>query len=309
MDIELLLDLGNVAVDLEREQGAGKTASVAEHADALTNSICAADVGNQAAQAAIDTAAVHVAAHGGYLNARLNAGAEALLGQCHEGLLDRLVGEGGDQIHVLEFSWDISEQRIGWVGAVVVVEQACVRLSNKLASWRMEAHVVKTVQGRLLLLLVAVDTVGVPVQLGLQCLFPVVVRLVACIYRLEVASDREMTVHNGVLAGEVGLVEIVSVGDVGATETWLKGNWGIGTDEHGDTASSTSRTSVALLVERNVTRDHDRVTAIPPRGFHPVDRVEQGVGAAVASVHGIHTLDVEVTGLLEQLHQNRLDGF
>lgn len=59
------------------------------------------------------------------------------------------------------------------------------------------------------------------------------------------------------------------------------------------------------LNQRNVTGDNDGVTAIPGRGFNPVDTVEQGIGTAVASIDGVNAFQVGVVA--KELHQNRLD--
>ena len=115
-----------------------------------------------------------------------------------------------------------------------------------------------------------------------------------------------MTVNDGVLAGQVGLVEVVGVLDVGTTETGLEGKRSVRANEHGNAASTTSGPGSALAVEGNVTSNDNGVAAVPRRGLDPVDGVEKSVGAAVAGVDSIHTLNVGVAGGLEKLHQHTL---
>lgn len=169
----------------------------------------------------------------------------------------------------------------------------------------MEAHVVELVHG---CLLVGVDAVavGVAVQLGLESLLAGVVGLVASVDRLGVALQGVLAVNNGVLAGQVGLVEIVGVLDVAAPEAGLESERSVGTDKHGNAASTASGSGGALLVESNVTSDDNGVAAVPGGGLNPVNGVKQSVGAAVAGVDGVHTLDVGVAGGLEKLHQHTL---
>lgn len=135
-----------------------------------------------------------------------------------------------------------------------------------------------------------------------------VVRLVAGIHGFGVASYGVVTVNIGVFAGKVRLVEVVGMGDVGAPETGLKDNGSIGSDEHGNTASSTGGTSITLLVESNVTSNNDGVSAIPAGGLYPVDAIEKSIGSAVAGVDGVDTLDVGVARGSKELHQHGLDG-
>ena len=166
----------------------------------------------------------------------------------------------------------------------------------------MEKNMVKSVQRNLFLGNDAIDT-----KLLLQSLLTSIISLVALINSLSIASVGEMTIDIGVLAGQVGLVEIVDVADVAGAETRLKYDRSIGTNDHGDTSSSTSRTSCALGVQSNITADDDSVTAIPGRRLDPVDAVEDGVGASVAGVDSVDTLNVGVTRLFEKLHENGLD--
>lgn len=152
LDVELLLHLLDAAGHLEGEKGAGEATSVAEDADALALCLVVGDVCDQAGQAAVDTAAVHVTALGRYLDAGLHLGGEPLLCQPHECLLNSLVRNGCGVVEVFEFSGNVGEDGVGRVGKVIIVEQACVRLGYELAGRCVEAHVVESVQRCLLLL-------------------------------------------------------------------------------------------------------------------------------------------------------------
>lgn len=169
----------------------------------------------------------------------------------------------------------------------------------------MESHIVEPVERSLLILRVTVDPI--PILLRLQGLLTRVVRLVAGIDSLGIAADGKMTIYNGVLAGKVGLVEVVRVPDVRAPLASFDGQGGVGTDEHGYAASATSGTGIALLVQCDVASHHNGVPAVPRRGLDPVYAVEECICAAVAGVYRVHTLNVVVAGLLEQLHQDGLD--
>ena len=79
----------------------------------------------------------------------------------------------------------------------------------------------------------------------------------------------------------------------------------VGADEHGDSASTTSGARVALGVEGNVSGHDNGVAAVPGRRLDPVDGVEEGIGAAVARVHGVDALDTGVVA--EKGHEHRLD--
>lgn len=305
MEIELLRNVLNAALNLEREQGGSETTSVAEETNTLALCGLAVNVGNQAAQAAVDTSTVHVTTLGRDFNARLNAGRKSLLCQGHESFLDLLVGDGGGIIKISEFGRDLSEDGVRWVYEVVVVEQARVRLGDKLASRRVERHVVEAVQRSLLLLSAAIDTVSV--QARLQGLFPCVVGLVTGVYGLSVALDREVAVDNRVLACKVRLVEVVHVPDVRAAQASVDSDGSVRANKHGYATSSAGGTGIALRVQGNVTSHNNGVTAVPRRRLDPVDAVEQGVGSTVAGVHRIDTLDVVVATLFEELHQDRLD--
>lgn len=114
-----------------------------------------------------------------------------------------------------------------------------------------------------------------------------------------------MTVNVGVLAGQVGLVEVVGVLHIASTETRLNNNRGVRANKKGDGASTACGTSIALGIKGNISSNNNAVPAVPGRGLDPVNSVEKSVGTAVASVDGINTLDVCVVA--EKLHQHRLD--
>lgn len=303
LNVEVLGNALGTALDSEGEQGRGQTTSVAEHADALALQVLAVDVGEQAAQAAVDTAAVHVTALGWDLDAGLDAGSKALLGEGHKCLLDSLVRDRSGVVQVAKLGWDLSKDGVGGVDEVVVVQQARVRLGYELAGRGMESHVVKAVNSSFDLVTAAVDAVAV--LLRLERLLSLVVGLVAGIHCLGVAAEGEVSVDNGVFARKVGLVEVVCVPDVGTALASVHDNWRVGANKHGHASGSASRAGGALGVKGNVSCDDDGVTAVPARGLDPVDRVEQGVCAAVAGVYRVDTLDVVVARLLKQLHQDR----
>lgn len=256
---------------------------------------------DQAGQTTPDASAVHVAAKGGNLDAGVDTLLEALLGQGHEGLLNTLVGKRLLVVHIAQLPGDLGKGRVVGVGEVVVVQQAGVRLLHKLAGGRVEGDVVKAVQGGLGAVCGAV-AVGVAV---LELSLTLVVGTVGAIQCLGVAGEREVAVNVGILAGQVGLVEVVGVLHERATQTGLNDDGGVGANQHGDAAGATGGAGVALGVKGNISSNDDSVTAVPAGTLNPVDRVDQGVGAAVAGVDGVDTLDVGVVA--EKLHQHRLD--
>lgn len=113
-----------------------------------------------------------------------------------------------------------------------------------------------------------------------------------------------MAVNNWVLGGQVRLVEVVCVRDVGTAKTGLEDEGSVWTDEESHTACTAGWTGIAFLVEGNVASYHDCVTAIPRRRLDPVDRVEDGVCTTVASIHGVNAFHICVSSLLEQLHEH-----
>lgn len=88
----------------------------------------------------------------------------------------------------------------------------------------------------------------------------------------------------------------------------LDNQGGVGANKHGASTHTTDRTSRTLLVDSNVTGEHDGVSAVPGFTLHPVDGVEESGGGAVASVLGVDTLDIVVTGSVEEVHEDGLGG-
>ena len=282
-----------------RQETSSETRSVAEKANPLALQIRAADVGEQASQTTPDTSAVHVTAKGGNLETRGDALAETFLRQRHEGLLDDFVGQGLLVVHVADLTRHLAEYLLARVREVVVVEQAGIRLLDQLAGGGVETHVVEPVERRL-------RRIGAIAVRALQPLLALNIITVGSIKGLGVAGQGEVTVHDRVLAGEIGLVEVVGVLHVGAPQTRLNDNRSVGANQHSDTTSTTSGSSVALGIEGNVTSNNDSISAIPRRRLDPVDAVEQSVGTTIASIHGINSLQVGVVP--EKLHQDGLDG-
>jgi hypothetical protein len=305
VEVDLLDELVGVAANAQGEHGGGKTGAVREDTDALALEVGGGDVGEERDERAVDGAAVHVAAHGGDLDGGLDASGETLLGEGHESLLNGLVADGLLVGEVLDVGGNLGEDGVLGVGQVVVVEQTGVALGDELARRSVEAHVVELVHGRLEL---GVNTVavGVTVCLALENLLAGVVCLVAGVNGLGVALQGVVAVNDGVLAGQVGLVEVVGVLDVGTTETGLECERSVRADEHGNAASTASGPGSAFAVEGNVTSNDNGVAAVPRRGLDPVDGVEKSVGAAVAGVDGIHALNVGIARGLEKLHQHTL---
>ena len=246
-----------------------------------------------------DGTAVHVTAKSGNLDRGVDTILEALLGETHEGLLNNLVGEGLGVVHIAELRGNLSERGGLGVGQVVVVQKTGIRLLHKFAGWGVESHVVKAVKVSLARLAVGV---AVDSLLGLTT----AVIAVGSIESLGVASEGVVAIDVRVLAGKIGLVEIVNVLHVGTTQSRLNNDGGVGANKHSNGTSTTSRTSITLGVEGNITGNDDSVTAVPSGRLNPVDGVEESVGTTIASVDGVNTLEVGVVA--EKLHQNSLDG-
>ena len=85
---------------------------------------------------------------------------------------------------------------------------------------------------------------------------------------------------------------------------WLEGKRCIRTYEHSNTARTTGRTGVALLVKSDISGANDSVTTIPGRGLHPIDCIKERVGTPITSVDSVHSFNVGVADVLEQLHED-----
>jgi hypothetical protein len=294
-------DLLNAAVDTERHETGSKTRSVAEETNSLALKSLVVDDTDKTGQTTPDTATVHVTAVGGDLDGRVDTLLEALLGESHEGLLNDLVGQGLLIIHITELRSNLSERRRVSVGEVVVVEETSIRLLDKLASRRVESKVVESVEAGLGRVITVCGAIGAIGQLGLT----LAVGAVGGIEGHGVAVERVVTINVGVLAGKVGLVEIVGVLHVGTTQTGLSNDRGVGADQESDSSSTTSGASIALGVESNITGNDDSIATVPSGRLNPVDGVENSVGTTVASVDSVDTLDVGV--VTKQLHKHTLD--
>lgn len=307
LEVKLLNHARDIANNLGTEHGTGKTGTVAEETNALGLLGVESDVAEQTGQTAVNGGSVHVTTLGGDLETGVHTLSETLLGQTHEGLLNNLVGERLLVVQVAELGGNLGESGVGGVGQEIIVEHTSVGLLDELASRGMEQDVVETVQRGQGLVGGTVGTVGT-VGLGLQGLLTGIVGLVAGIDSLGVATKGVVTIDNGVLAGEVRLVEIIGVGEVGGTETGLEDDRSIGANNHGNATSTTSGAGSTSGVQGNITADHNGITAIPGGGLEPVDAVEDGVGATVAGVDVVDTLNVGVSVRSEKLHENGLDG-
>lgn len=80
---------------------------------------------------------------------------------------------------------------------------------------------------------------------------------------------------------------------------------GIGTNQNSDAPSTPRGSGGRLLVQSNIRRHNNGISAIPGTGFNPIDGVEQGVRTTVASIHGIGSFKTVI--IAEQLRQNALD--
>lgn len=202
LKIDRLGQLARRSRNSQAEQRTRESRPVRENTNALALQLLGADIGQQRHETAPDGAAVHVSAHSRHLDGGLDAGAEAGLGEAHEGLLDRLVGDGGLVVDLAEGGGDVGESGGIRVGEVVVVEEAGVGLGDQLAGGRVEGHVVETVYGGLAgVLLDMAVTVGMAVSELLERGLAGVVSLVACIDGLGVAGEGEVAVDDGVLGG------------------------------------------------------------------------------------------------------------
>jgi len=300
-DVQNAGDLLDATVDAERKETSSKTGAVGEDTNSLALKILVVDNADQTGQTTPDTATVHVTNVGGDLDGRVDTLLEALLGKSHEGLLDNLVGQRLLVVHVTELRSDLSKGGSVSVGKVVMVKETSVRLLDKLAGRRVESKVVEAVEAGLGRIVTVGDAVG---AIGLLSL-TLAVSAVGGIKSLGVAVDGVVTINIGVLAGKVGLVEIVGVLHVGTTQTGLGDDRGVGADQHSDGTGTTSGAGIALGVESDITGNDNSIAAVPSGRLNPVNGVENSVGTTVAGVNGVDTLDVGVVA--KKLHKNTLD--
>jgi hypothetical protein len=305
VQVKLLNHFRDITNDLGTEHGAGETATVREEGDALGLARIEGDVAEQAGETGIDGGSVHVTTHGGNVETGTHTLSEAFLGQSHEGLLDGLVAERLVVIQVTQFRRHFGKGGVVGVGKIVIVEHAGIGLLHQLAGRSVEQDVVEAVKRSLGLIML--DSVGAVLSLALEHLFTSGIGLVASINSLGVALEREMAINDGVFASEIGLEEIIGVGEVTATETRLEHNRGIGANQHGHGTSTTSGAGSSLGIEGNVTADNNGISAVPGRRLNPVDAVEYSVRTTVASIDGVDTLNVGVSMRSKKLHQHRLD--
>lgn len=305
MQVKLLNHSRDITNDLGTEHGAGETATVREEGDALGLARIEGDIAEQAGETSIDGGRVHVTTHGGNVETGTHTLSEAFLGQSHEGLLDGLVAERLVVIQVTQFRRNFGKSGVLGVGKVVVVEHAGIGLLHQLAGRSVEQDVVEAVKRSLSLIML--DSIGAILSLALEHLFTSGIGLIASINSLGVALEREMAIDDGVFASKIGLEEIISVGEVTATETRLEHNRGVRANQHGHGTSTTSGAGSSLGIEGNVTADNNGISAVPGRRLNPVDAVEYSVGTTVASIDGVDTLNVGVSMRSKKLHQHRLD--
>lgn len=305
VQVKLLNHTRDIANNFDTEHGAGETTAVREEGDALGLAGIEGDVAEQAGKTSIHGGRVHVTTEGGNIKTGTHPLSESFLGQTHEGLLHSLVGERFLVIQVTQFRGYFGKGRVAGVGEVVIVEHAAIGLLHQFAGRRVEQDIVKAIKGSLGLIIL--NSVGAILNLGLKHLFTSGIGLVASINSLGIALEREMAINDGVFASKVGLEEIISVGDVTATETRLEHNRGIRSDQHGNGTSTTSGAGSPLGIEGNVSADNNGISAIPGRRLNPVDAVEHSVGTTIASIDGVNTLNVGVSMRGKQLHQHRLD--
>lgn len=292
LEVASLDDGGNVALDGQGEQSRSETRSVREQRDSLAGELISRDKGQQRDQRRVHGGGVHVSGVGGALERRSHSLGGLGLGNAKEGLLDGLiskrsvVGDGGNLLGDLALE-------LGLVVEVVVVEQSSVGLGDQLAGRHVEGGVVESVGSLLVRVLEQTLLLGSGVVGG-----------VGLVQGLCVAGQGVVTINVRVLGGQIGLVKVVGVLKVGSVDV-VEDQRGIGANEHGDTAGTSGRSGGSLGVKGNVTSNDNGVSAIPGSALDPVDGVEQGVGAAVAGVDVVDTLNVAVVA--KQLHQHRLD--
>lgn len=241
-----------VVDDSYRVHGRRQARSVGENANFFTGQFRRGQRHKVGGQSTVHGRGVHVADPRRQQQGRLGHPFEHVLTAFHERLLDVPVKVcvGQNDIPVLFQTGIVFVFRVT-VDEVVEVE-ASQRLLHQFAVRRVEHERVELVQ-------VQTTAVGGFAR----------VRLVALVKSVQIALDREFSVHNRVLGRQVGLEEIVRVVHVRASETPLNHQRSVGADEHGDGAGTAGRTSVALGVDRDVGGDHNSQPAVPRTRLDP----------------------------------------
>lgn len=80
---------------------------------------------------------------------------------------------------------------------------------------------------------------------------------------------------------------------------------GIGANEHGNAARTTSWSSGTLSVDGDIASDDNGVPPIPGSRLDPVYGVEERGGSTIASILRIDTFNIKVPGLCEKIHESR----
>lgn len=276
-------DLRVVTNDVNREEGGSQTTTVREHGDSLALQALGGE-GEGGDERQVQAGGVGVTNVGGSNNTRVELGLGVLLHVAHEGLLNvtvsqaLLVGKVSDALR--------NVGRLEGTKSVVVVSHTAETLGNELAGGHVESA------GTELL-----GTLLSSARLGQ-------VLTVSLVEGLGVASKRVVAVNNGVLRGEVGLVEVVSVLHVG-TVLGVDDKRSVGANKHGNSTASTGGAGGTLSVNSNITSNNNSVTTVPGSRLDPVNGVEKGISTTVAGVVSVDTLDVGVVA--HELHKYRLD--
>ena len=294
-DVVDLLEVGSGLVsvrDLDGEERSGEARSIREHHDALATELLGLVISKRE-EASVGGSGVHVSEAGGEDGSRGNLVLVSRLGSGGEGLFEATVGVAlltlnlGKLLH-------LSELLAVGVAEEVVVQKTAKRLLDELVVRGVEDSVVDVVEVEIL---TVVDLAVLLNKLG-----------VAGIEGLEVADVGEVSIDNRVRGREVGLVKVIDVLHVRGASSTLDGEGSVGSDEHDDGTTSSSGTRRAFCVLSNIGGDDKSVASVPGRALNPREGVEEGVGSSVAGVHGVDTLDVRVTTLLEKLHEVGLGG-
>jgi len=204
-EIQLLLDLGGIALDGHGVEGRSKSGTVSEHGDGLALQVGRIDAREERSETAVQRSGVHVAATFRAPHRRLDALGVFGLSGTDEGLLDGLVGQGS---LVFDFEdiigGDVDELGVLWVGDEIVVEESTVTFLDHLSVGGVEDGVVYRVEGEVNTLLGDFGAVA----------------FIGAVESPDVGGDGEWSVDLGVLGVKPGFVEIVGVGHVVSVDSW-----------------------------------------------------------------------------------------